>query len=240
MKKEIYQVMFENQDDCWIFRGWSKVMDSLIKQNIYNKENKILDVGCGTGSNLKLLSKYGSVYGVDASEHAIKYASSLNIAELKQGGIESLPYDDNSFDMVFCIEVIYHDWVKNKDKALSELYRVLKKDGILVIREPAYNWLRSHHDTLFESSQRFTKDKLSKKMDKVGFGIIKKTYANTFLFPLALIKRVFERKVYSAEEMFPKGFLFDMFYYVFVLEAKLLKFISFPFGLSVICIGKKE
>lgn len=240
MKPEIYQVMFANQDSYWLHRGFYKIMDVFIKRNLKDNDNKILDAGCGPGGNFALLSKYGKLFAVDASEHALEYAGRLNLAELKQGTVESLPYADNTFDLVFCIEVIYHNWVRDKAKALAEFNRVLKPGGILIIREPAFNWLRSHHDTLFESSHRFTRRELAKKLAAVGFVVREKTYINTLLFPLVLVKRLFEKKTYPAMEMFPKNPVFNFFYYILVLESYLLRLLSLPFGLSVVCVGQKK
>ena len=92
MKPEVYQVMFTHQSSYWLHRGLYKLMEVFIKRNLKGTDNKILDAGCGPGGNFSLLSKYGKLYAVDASEHAVKYASSLNLAsEIKQGTVEALP-----------------------------------------------------------------------------------------------------------------------------------------------------
>lgn len=100
---------------------------------------KVLDIGCGPGEMLIDLMKRGySVSGIDISEGMIAVAKD-NIStkmpggefDLKIGDIEKLDIKDESFDVVICAGVI--EYLGKDDKALSELNRVLKKDGVLII-----------------------------------------------------------------------------------------------------------
>ncbi len=93
------------------------------------KPDKILDVGCGEGFTLINLgrNKIGKIYeGIDLSGEAIRIGRrlypSLNI---KQGDIYNLEYDDNSFDLLVCTEVLEH--LEDPEKALRELKRVTRK-----------------------------------------------------------------------------------------------------------------
>ncbi len=100
---------------------------------------KILDLGCGTGRHILYLFKNGfEVYGCDASESALKIASELipNV-EFKKCDMTSLPYEDNYFDGVLCHFVIQHGKIKQIKKAISEIYRVLRKNGILYLSVPS-------------------------------------------------------------------------------------------------------
>lgn len=106
-----------------------------------SKKATILDVGCGTGAKSILLAKRGfSVLGVDFSEHVLKTAE-LNLQnsalkdkiKLQQENILSLSFPDRSFDYILCWGVLMH--IPDIEKAILELDRVLKKDGILVISE---------------------------------------------------------------------------------------------------------
>ena len=97
---------------------------------------RILDIGCGTGYGTKILYDKGNeVYGVDNSEKAIEYAKKVYPGpKYVCCSAENLPFNDNFFDAITAFEVIEH--VGNPEKALEEMYRILKKKGDLFISTP--------------------------------------------------------------------------------------------------------
>jgi len=117
--------------------------------------DKVLDVGCGTG-NLTLTAKLytgasGSVYGIDASpemiELAQKKAKRLGSETIFEVGlIEKLAYPDNTFDTVISRLVIHHLPDDLKRIAFTEILRVLKADGHLLVADfnPPKNPLLNH------------------------------------------------------------------------------------------------
>lgn len=99
----------------------------------------VLDAGCGTGYGSEIIAAAGArrVVGVDISEEAIDYArsSSLHAAsEFQVGGLHDLPFEDASFDLAVCFEVIEH--VEEQPRAIAQLRRVLKPSGVLAISSP--------------------------------------------------------------------------------------------------------
>jgi ubiquinone/menaquinone biosynthesis C-methylase UbiE len=98
---------------------------------------KVLDVGCGTGEltyKIKAHFAEAEVHGADLSKTMIEKAEKKNHARLvsfKIGDVEDLPYDDDSFDVITCSHSFHH--YPNKEKAMSEMYRVLKPNGRLMI-----------------------------------------------------------------------------------------------------------
>ena len=103
----------------------------------WQKENKkdFLDLGCGLGRHTNFFMRRGfKTSGFDLSEDAIararEYASSENLdIDFKIGDMLSLPYDDESFDAILCMNVISHTDTEGMKQIISELYRVLKKNG---------------------------------------------------------------------------------------------------------------
>ena len=106
------------------------------------KDKLCLDVGCGVGYGSAYLVRKGAtkVIGGDKSEDALSYArntarASLNGAlEFKLLDATSLPFADNSFDVVVSFEVIEH--VKDYERFLSEIHRVLRRSGKLIFSTP--------------------------------------------------------------------------------------------------------
>jgi len=100
---------------------------------------KILDVGCGSGRLYNFLANKKITYqGLDSSKKLIKIASSTYPqASFQIGDINALPFDNNSFDLVFCIATLHHiPGQELRNKAVSEMARALKPGGYLLMT----NW----------------------------------------------------------------------------------------------------
>ena len=102
---------------------------------------KILDLGCGNARDIAYIAEQGSqVVGIDISEGMIAEARfdleklGYNNITLEVGDATQLSYKDSEFDKVLCSEVLEH--IPDTDKALSEIYRVLKPNGVLVLSTP--------------------------------------------------------------------------------------------------------
>jgi len=116
------------------FQDWLK---QKIKEHV--KKNKInyLDVGCGTGDLVEQISKnecFEKIVGIDISPSMIKLCKNKvnkKNVEFQIANIEDLKFSDNLFDIITCIHVMHH--VQNIRKALSELSRVLKPNGVIII-----------------------------------------------------------------------------------------------------------
>lgn len=105
----------------------------------YVKDKSVLDISCGTGYGSRILYDAGAtkVAGVDISTKAIDFAYAkykINELEFKVGDILNIDFPESCFDVITCFETIEH--VKNQKKALSELKRVLKPKGLLIISSP--------------------------------------------------------------------------------------------------------
>ncbi len=115
------------------------------------KKEKILDLGCGDGLNVHLLYKTGvkNIFGVDISEALIKSAKRLTPkAKFYLASAEKLPFKDGTFDVVL-VDSVFHHFMKYR-KALSEINRVLKREGRLCFIEPHKSIIRSLYDAVCE------------------------------------------------------------------------------------------
>ena len=93
---------------------------------------KILDIGCGSGLYAKILKKRGAkVHGIDISKTMTELAKKeVPGADFRVGSILKLPFKKNSFDIA--ISALMLDYVKDYDKALKEVHRILKPKGIYI------------------------------------------------------------------------------------------------------------
>ena len=106
------------------------------------KVNRILDIGCGTGRHTVYLAAQGfHVYCLDSSPTALKLTidklSQQNLhAHLTFHDMTALPYDDEFFDAIICVQVIHHNVIAKIHETVGEINRVLKVGGLIWITVP--------------------------------------------------------------------------------------------------------
>lgn len=136
-------------------KGHSELTDWALVHLKINRDDNVLDVGCGGGKTVsKLCEKVGNgkVFGVDYSELCVEKSKKLNKnnimcgkATILQGSVSALPFEENKFDIVTAVET-YYFW-QDKLNDLKEIYRVLKPCGKLLLvfemvasREKPHKW----------------------------------------------------------------------------------------------------
>jgi SAM-dependent methyltransferase len=202
---------------------------------------RILDAGCGTGGAMSWLSGYGKPFGFDLSPHALSFCRVRGLNRICMGSVMDIPFSDKSFDLVVSLDVLYFTRIRDED-ALQEFRRVLAPGGRAVLRVPAYDWLRSDHDRRVSTGHRYTLRELKGKMKRSGLEPELLTYVNTFLFPVALIKRALERwlpwrdKSEIAMDMKPVDRILKHF---LLQESRMIRRCSLPFGLSIMGVGRR-
>jgi len=115
-----------------------------------SKETRVLDVGCGTGNNTLLLAAASGscVVGLDLSLGMLKEAiAKSHSLPLLQSPADALPFSDESFEFVFMTEVVHH--LPDLDKAISELFRVLRDPGRLCIVTQSHRQIESRMTSRF-------------------------------------------------------------------------------------------
>ena len=210
---------------------------------------RLLDAGCGTGGTTVELRRYGEVVGLDLAWQALRPAAALGqgclAGRLVRGNVEGLPFGAATFDVVTSFEVVYHLGVASDQAALAELRRVLRPDGLLLLRVPAHDWLRGAHDRLVHTRHRYSRAEVASKLARAGFTVERLTWANSLLFPPAVAKRLLERRaprVDSAAEpdlWQPPGPLNALLENLVAVEGLALpRGIDLPFGLSLLALAR--
>jgi len=245
MEPQEYETMFAVEDRHWWYVGMQRITTTLVA-HLYPRRTDlhILDAGCGTGAAMRYLSPFGTVTGCDLSALALNFCQQRELSRLSQASVCHLPFGNECFDLVTSFDVLYHHAVGDYRHALSELERVLKPGGRLLLRLPAYNWLRGHHDEVIHVAHRFTTTELHQALTASGFVVEKLSYANTLLFPLVLGKRLVVEKVLppgDGSDVHSNPIWQDVLLARFLFaEARWLVHHTLPFGLTVIAVGRKQ
>jgi SAM-dependent methyltransferase len=113
----------------------------LLYNHVNDKNLEIVDIGCGTGLVGKFLQNKGYLYydGLDISEEMLEIAKSRGYRHLSVGSLQNkLPYENDTYDAVFCVGVFTHGHVNSY--GLDELIRITKKNGFIIftINEGVY------------------------------------------------------------------------------------------------------
>jgi SAM-dependent methyltransferase len=177
-----YAAEAEFEADHWWFTGRRLLFADIIRACGLPPDAKVLDVGTGTGANLRMLRGLGfaDVIGVDRSREAIRFCAEKGLGHVKLGDIRALPFPDASFDLVLATDVIEH--VEDDLSALRELCRVVKPGRPLLVTVPAFNLLWGLQDEVSHHWRRYRLAELLDKMTKAALSPQRYFYFNYLLF----------------------------------------------------------
>lgn len=242
MIRKNYDSGIELSDSHWWFVGRSKIIKSVLnKYLVKNTSNHILEIGCGSGSNLKLLSQLGKLEAFELDQSSRSHAIKKNNINVKYG---KLPYDisfNKKYDSIFLLDVLEH--IEEDSESILSIHRALNIKGKLIITVPAFMFLWSKHDVSSGHKRRYTKHALNQLLEKSGFKIKYSSYFNFFLFPLIFFIRLKNKLIKKIDENdFKKENIFINFILksIFSFEKVFIPKFSFPFGVSIIVYAEKN
>lgn len=185
------------EDAHWWFDAMERITARVLDVPGGRLPHRVLDAGCGTGRNLRFLKRRfpgATVTGLDFSPVALGHCTGRGFKQLVRGSVDALPFAAETFGLVTSFDVLTASSV-DEPRALREMARVLRPGGRLLIRVAAYDFLRSRHDAEWNIGRRYTRKGLQAKLLGAGYDVRLVGYANSFLLPLALLKRWAERIV---------------------------------------------
>lgn len=252
MQQHTYAIMRRVEESHWWFVGRRAIIRSFLQrivrdlkpaaagQAVQDAALDILDVGCGTGANLEMLSEFGQAAGVDVSAEALSFCQARGLKNVKLGAAEALPYDDNSFDLATGLDVVEH--LDDDLAGLKEMRRVLRRGGRTLLFVPAFMFLWGVQDDISNHRRRYTLNNLRRVVSEAGFEVERATYVNLSFFAPILLGRIFMRVTGlrpESENNITIGFLNGLMGKLLGAERGLLRYLNFPFGVSIICVARR-
>jgi len=249
MENSFYGETFTAEDQLWWFLALHELIEDSIRrfaphQALLSKNLKILDAGCGTGKLIERLSAYGEVDGFDYSEEALKFCRQRGLSNITQQDLNQWHANEASYDVITSIDVLYHRKICNDKAVLKEFFKALKPGGILILNLPAFKCLRRHHDEVGFAARRYRRRDIVGPLKKIGFAIELSSYRLSYLFLPALFKALLEKvipKSWRTTELegIPPAPLNQLLLNMNRVENTLMRYISFPFGVSLFVVARK-
>jgi SAM-dependent methyltransferase len=257
MQQHTYSIMYQVEGTHWWFVGRRRIIESfltplcrslktrhdLTSQSVDSSPDraiKILDIGCGTGANLEMLSRFGDAEGVDVSVDALAFCRERGLGNVRQGEAERLPWKDGSFDLVTGLDVVEH--LDDDAAGLREMRRVLRPGGYAFVFVPAFMFLWGVQDDISNHRRRYTLKSLLQTVREAGFEIERATYANISFFLPVLLGRLLMRLTGirpASENNINIKSLNGLFGRIFGAESSILRLVNLPFGVSAICLARR-
>jgi SAM-dependent methyltransferase len=237
-----YHAMFQLEDNYWWFEGSMRFILCTLSDIQVRETSRILDAGCGTGGLLWRLA-HRKAWGVEIASEGIRFCRQRGLDNVLQASVTELPFQANSFDVVLSIDVLVHQWVPDDVGALREIHRVLVPGGFILLQVAAYRALWSAHDVATLTRHRYTRDELAEKVKRAGFDVVRITYRNTLLSPLAILVKLLRRAgadtaTRSDLVVLPRLVNRGLFL-LLAFENYVARRVSLPFGVSIFCIAQK-
>jgi SAM-dependent methyltransferase len=237
-----YKIEERVQTFHWWFVVRRKLLKTILCSLNLQRESLTMDIGCGVGSNLSLLKAIGlKAMGCDRSFDNLLLAKNKFFLPFINGDLENLPIRSSSVELVIATDVLEH--LEDDIAGVRELCRILRRNGYLIVTVPAFQFLWGTQDIVTGHKKRYSKRGISNVLKQNGFQIMRSSYFNFFLFfPILFARRVVHLlglQLHSENEInFP---LLNFFLKtIFSLEPYLLKYLTFPFGVSIFCVAKKQ
>ena len=234
-------------------RRWRRYIDAtlraILERVVFQGQERVLDIPCGTGELERMLfSRWPrlDVVGVDISPGMLRQADAKLRGECVswvQADAIHLPFPDEYFDCAICANSFHY--FRSPLASAREFHRVLRPGGWLVLRAAAFQTLRSRHSQYVAERHRYRAGELLRKLAAANFQVVRWSYANSFLSPIAWFKfRVWENllreKPHSGVAATLPPWLNRLLLSALRTEANLLRAgFRFVFGQSLMAVARK-
>ncbi len=231
-------IHMEEDRSHWWFRGRLAVILATLRRALPPRRVRLLELGCGTGNVLAALSEFGDAVGMDAHGDLTAAARAAGL-DVRVGHLpDDLGVAPGWAEVVLLLDVIEH---VDDIATLSAARAGVCEGGFLVVTVPAYQWLWSGHDEVLGHRRRYTATELRAAVERAGFRVLRVSYFNTLLFPLLVAVRAWKRlrgdRGHDLQRpAAPLNWLLER---IFAFERHLVPRVSFPFGASLLLIGRR-
>ena len=241
MERHVYDRMRDIEQTHWWFTARREVLSAEIASLDLPAKPQILEVGCGTGGNLRMLAHFGSACGLEPDPASRRYAADQTGIEVIEGSLPDTPKRlRGRFDLVAAFDVVEH--VADDKAGLAALRDLIKPGGRLIVTVPAHPWLWSSHDEAHHHHRRYRQESFRDLLDGAGLEIVRLSYFNTALFPVIALARLLKPVLGGRgndDEITGPRWLNWILHRIFAAEASWLRRTDLAFGVSLLAVARR-
>jgi len=239
MERAVFDRMAELDQHHWWFLARRRILKTLIERVVRPPSDaRVLELGCGTGHNLAMLSGFGHVDGLELDDEAREFSEKRLGRKILSAPLPELAgVPDAHYDLIGAFDVIEH--IDDDNAALASIAAKLKPGGRFVMTVPAHQWMWTAHDVVNHHKRRYSKASLKQLIDGSPMRLEKIGYFNSLLFPLAVAERTASklRGKDNADVKLPPAPLNLALEKIFAAERYLVGRLPLPPGLSLFAVA---
>ena len=245
--EQLLEETYRAEREHFWFKGFRQFIAPLVDQALAGRPApRLLDCGCGTGTNLDLFRARCDAFGFDLTPGGLRFARTHGGLRVARASITHVPFAPATFDVVTSFDVLQCVTEAQETLAMASMARVLKPGGALILNVAALDILSGSHAVLSEEVRRYTKPLMRQALSRAGLVPERITYTNFCLFPLMLVTRSWQRlrgaarpDALTSEITVPSAPVNAALTAVLSLEARALRLTNLPVGSSLLVLARK-
>jgi SAM-dependent methyltransferase len=241
MERKVYEQMAQLDSRHWWFTARRRILDGVIERVVKPpKGARILELGAGTGHNLAMLSRFGTVEASELDPIARQLASDRLGRPVVEAALPDLSmFQAGSYDLVALLDVLEH--VPDDEGSLRSIKQLLKPGAALLLTVPINPWMWSAHDVAHHHHRRYRKQEIRKLAEDAGYAIDLISPFNSLLFPPIAAVRLAGKLTGKddSDDAMPTAPVNSILDTVFGLERSLIGRVPMPFGVSLVAVLRR-
>jgi ubiquinone/menaquinone biosynthesis C-methylase UbiE len=245
--EQLLEETYRAEREHFWFKGFRQFIAPLVDRALAGRPApRLLDCGCGTGTNLDLFRARCDAFGFDLTPGGLRFARTHGGLRVARASITHVPFAPATFDVVTSFDVLQCVTEAQETLAMASMARVLKPGGCLILNVAALEILSGSHAVLSEEVRRYTRPLMRQALSRAGLVPERITYTNFSLFPLMLATRWWQRvrgadrpDVITEDIAIPSAPVNAAFTGLLSLEARALRVTDLPIGSSILVLARK-
>src|SRR5262245_56798479 len=221
------------------FRGFREfVMPVLTELSGGRRDLRIIDCGCGTGNNLRLLSGYGRAVGFDLNEGGVRMTHASG-GRVVRANAAQVPFASGAFDVATSFDVM--QCLEPDAAVVREMARLVRPGGAVVVTMAALEILRGDHSESWQEVRRYTPAMAKELFTQAGLRVERVSFLFGTLFPLMLTVRLVQRALrpfrghrHDTDISVPSTPVNPLLTALVTAEARVARYVPLPVGSSLL------
>ncbi|HET9399155.1 MAG TPA: class I SAM-dependent methyltransferase [Sphingomicrobium sp.] len=241
MERKVYEQMAQLDGRHWWFTARRRILDGVIERVVKPpRDSRILELGAGTGHNLAMLSRFGSVEASELDPIARELASERLGRPVVEAALPDLSmFSNDRYDLVALLDVLEH--VPDDRGSLASIRQLLRPGGALLLTVPINPWMWTAHDVAHHHHRRYRKRAIRDLARDSGYEIELLSPFNSLLFPPIAAVRLMGKLTGKddSDDAMPSTVVNTVLDTIFGLERSLIGRVPMPFGVSLVAVLRR-